>query len=92
MKKIGLTLVVFGLCILNSCKNQPQEETLNEGEVIQTPSELNETADGLNVAVDTLVSDFDKAGKSIENTIENVQNKEQQLKENINKNAEKANK
>lgn len=92
MKKIGLALVVLGFVFLNSCKDQPKDEVLNEGEVVQTPAELNEAADALNVAADTLVSDFDKAGESIENTIEKIQNEEQQLKENINKSIEKASK
>jgi len=94
MKNIGI--LVFVVLFLNACKQEPTQDVLTEGEVMQTPAGLSEEADAmhdvLNKAADTLAKDFDKAEESVKNTVENIQNENTKLQENIDVNKSKATK
>lgn len=93
MKNIRLGLLLAGLIIfVISCKNEPKENVLTEGEVEQSPAALNEEANALDIAVDTLAADFDKAGESIERTIENIEKGQEQLQQNVDESIKKASK
>ncbi|UYW00834.1 hypothetical protein K5I29_10005 [Flavobacterium agricola] len=89
MKKIGIALMALSVSFLVSCKSEPKQDDLVEGEVIQTPEGLEEEADALHdfveKAKDSLKQDFEKAGESIEETIEDIQKENQKLQENIEK-------
>lgn len=85
MKKIITLVMALSFVVLYSCKSDPQQNVLSEGEVMQDSLGLNEEANGINTIVDSVKKDFDEAGESIKSTIEDIENENTQLQENIEK-------